>query len=158
MRVSRFRKACGRFLPKLFRNDAQMRRLGPMPLTARVDTRHLPARLRIAYFADAVPNDDAAINLVADHSRGSLRRSVNGRGVPGAAAERLNSLMVEGGRDLATGAALGIITEDAQHYSRLSRARRADQRSAGSRKATRQRVGPARACQRVRGASSMQGS
>ena len=27
--------------------------------------------------------------------------------------------MVEGGRDLATGAALGIITEDAQHYSRL---------------------------------------
>src|SRR5258708_6652114 len=84
--LSRARKACGRFLPKLFRNDAQMRGLSPVPLTARVDTRHLAARLRIAYFADAVPNDDAAINLVADHSGGSLRRSVNGRGVPGAAA------------------------------------------------------------------------
>jgi len=31
--------------------------LGPMPLTARVDTRDF-RRLRIAYFADAVPNDE----------------------------------------------------------------------------------------------------
>jgi len=62
-----------------------MRRLDPLPLTARVDAGHLAPRLWVADLANAVPNDDAAIDLVADHPGGSLCRSVNGRGVPGAA-------------------------------------------------------------------------
>ncbi len=39
---------------------------------------------------------ETAIRLVADHRGGSLRRSVNGRGVLGAAAKGLDALAVEG--------------------------------------------------------------
>ena len=112
-------EAYGRLLPKLLRHDAQMRRLEPLPLTARVDAGHLAPRLRVADLADAVSNDAAAIDLVTDHPGGSLRRSVNGRGVPGAATQGLDTLSVEGGRDVAAGVASGIVAEDAQHHRRL---------------------------------------
>lgn len=96
-----------------------MRCLDPPPLTARLDSGHLASRLRIADLANAVPNDDAPIDLVADHAGGSLRRTVNGRRVPGTAAKGFNTFAIESGGDVAAGVTSGIVAKDTQHDNRL---------------------------------------
>ena len=88
-------KALLHFEPELIFDYAKVRDFDRFPILFRIRPCDPPARGWIAYIANFVPDENAAVNWDAQHARALVARSVQGVACPGCSSWRGDAIAIE---------------------------------------------------------------